>query len=113
MLVVGPLKTPASQSVLCLPVFAVAALRDHQRQQHQQPRTHASDGRRARLRLPQLQPGQPPRPVELDLLLRTQWGTPLRPNHASRCFRAFAHATGIPAHPGGLRLSGKAGEDRR
>jgi integrase len=105
LLVVGPLKTPASQAVLCLPAFAVAALRDDQHQQHQQPRTRTADGRRVRPRLLHAQPGQPPRPVELDLVLRTQWGTPLRPNHASRSFRAFAQATGIAAHPHLLRHS--------
>jgi integrase len=103
LLVVGPLKTPASQAVLHLPAFAVAALRDYQHQQHRHPRTHTPDGHRARLRLLHVQPGQPPRPVELDLVLRTQWDTPLRPNHASRAFRAFAEATGIPAHPHLLR----------
>jgi integrase len=103
LLVVGPLKTPASQAVLCLPAFAVAALRDYQ--QHQHPRTRAADSHRARLRLLHVHPGQPPRPVELDLVLRTQWGTPLRPNHVSRAFRAFAQATGIAAHPHLLRHS--------
>ncbi len=71
LLVVGPLKTPASQAVLHLPAFAVAALRDYQHQQLQQPRTGTADGRRARLRLLHVQPGEPPRPVELDLVLRT------------------------------------------
>jgi integrase len=104
LLVVGPLKTPASQAVLHLPAFAVAALRDHHQQQ-QQPRTGTADGRCARLRLLHVQPGEPPRPVELDLVLRTQWGTALRPNHASRAFRALAEATGIAAHPHLLRHS--------
>jgi integrase len=103
LLVVGPLKTPASKAVLHLPAFAVTALRDYQHQQ--QPRTRTADGRRARLRLLHVQPGEPPRPVELDLVLRTQWGTPLRPNHASRAFRALAEATGIAAHPHLLRHS--------
>ena len=35
LLVVGPLKTPASQAVLSLPAFAVDALRDHQQLQRQ------------------------------------------------------------------------------
>jgi integrase len=102
LLVVGPLKTPASQAVLHLPAFAVAALRDYQ---HQQPRTGTADGPSARLRLLHVQPGQPPRPVEPDLVLRTQWGTPLRPNHASRAFRTLAEATEIAAHPHLLRHS--------
>jgi integrase len=105
LLVVGPLKTPASQAVLHLPAFAVAALRDYQHQQLRQPCSRTADGRRARLRLLHVQPGEPPRPVELDLVLRTQWGTPLRPNHASRAFRALAAATGIRAHPHLLRHS--------
>jgi integrase len=95
LLVVGPLKTPASQAILSLPVFAVDALRDYQ-QLHRQ---------RTPLRLLQVQPGQAPRPVELDLLLRTERDTPLRPEHASRAFRAFAHDTGIQAHPHLLRHS--------
>jgi integrase len=95
LLVVGPLKTPASQAVLSLPAFAVAALRDYQ-QLHRQ---------RMPLRLLLVQPGQAPRPVELDLLLRTERDTPLRPEHASRVFGAFAQAAGIQAHPHLLRHS--------
>jgi integrase len=100
-----PHQDPRRQAVLHLPSFAVAALRDYQHHQHQHPRTHTADGRRARLRLLYVQPGQPPRQVELDLVLRTQWGTPLRPNHVSRAFRTLAAATGIPAHPHLLRHS--------
>jgi integrase len=89
LLVVGPLKTPASQAVLSLPAFAVDALRDYQQlQRHRTP-----------VRLLHVQPGQDPRPVELDLVLRTGRGTPMRPEHASRAFRAFAQAAGIQAHP--------------
>ncbi|HEY2957386.1 MAG TPA: tyrosine-type recombinase/integrase [Actinomycetota bacterium] len=51
LLVVGPLKTPASQAVLSLPTFAVEALRDYQREQRQ----------RAPLRLLLVQPGEAPR----------------------------------------------------
>ena len=50
LLVVGPLKTPASQAVLSLPAFAVDALRDHQQLQRQ----------RTPLRLLLVQPGQAP-----------------------------------------------------
>jgi integrase len=89
LLVVGPLKTPASQAVLSLPTFAVDALRDHQQVQ----------GHRTPLRLLLVQPGQAPRPVQLDLVLRTERDTPVRPEHASRAFRAFAQAAGIQAHP--------------
>jgi hypothetical protein len=94
LLVVGPLKTPASKAVLCLPAFAVAALCDYQRQQ--QARTRTADGHRARLRLLHVEPGEPPRPVELDLVLRTQWGTPLRPNHASRASGPSQRPLGSP-----------------
>jgi integrase len=83
----------------------VAALRDYQHQQLRHPRSRMADGGRARLRLLHVQPGEPPRPVELDLVLRTQWGTPLRPNQVSRAFRALTEATGIAAHPHLLRHS--------
>jgi integrase len=95
LLVVGPLKTPASQAVLSLPAFAVDALRDHQQAQ----------GHRTPLRLLLVQPGQAPRPVTLDLVLRTERDTPMRPEHASRAFRNFARAAGIDAHPHLLRHS--------
>lgn len=97
LLVVGPLKTVASQAILSLPAFAVHALRDYQQAQRQRTR--------APLRLMVVQPGQAPRPVELDLLLRTERGSPVRPEHASREFRAFAQAAGIQAHPQLLRHS--------
>jgi integrase len=81
--------------VLSLPAFAVDALRDYQHEH----------GIRAPLRLLLVQPGQAPRPVELDLLLRTERDTPVRPEHASRAFRAFARDAGIQAHPHLLRHS--------
>jgi integrase len=95
LLVVGPLKTPASQAVLNLPAFAIEAMCDYQ-----QVQTH-----RTPLRLLLVQPGQAPRPVQLDLLLRTERDTPVRPEHASRAFRAFAQTAGIQAHPHLLRHS--------
>ena len=95
LLVVGPLKTPASQAVLSLPSFAVEALRAYQQVQ----------GQRAPLRLLLVQPGEVPRPVELDLVLRTERDTPVRPEHASRAFRAFAQAAEVAAHPHLLRHS--------
>jgi integrase len=95
LLVVGPLKTPASQAILCLPTFAVEALRDYQ-QEH---------GHRAPLWLLLVNPGEAPRPINLDLVLRTQRGTAVRPEHASRAFRAFARAAGVAAHPHLLRHS--------
>jgi integrase len=97
LLVVGPLMTAASQAILSLPAFAVHALRDYQQAQRQRTR--------ALLRLLLVQPGQAPRPVELDLLLRTERGPPVRPEHASRAFRAFAEDAGIQAHPHLLRHS--------
>jgi integrase len=81
--------------VLSLPAFAVDALRDYRQLQGQRPS----------LRLLLVQPGQAPRPVELDLLLRTGRDTPVRPEHASRAFRAFAQDVGIAAHPHLLRHS--------
>jgi integrase len=80
--------------VLSLP-FAVEALRVYQQVQRQ----------RAPLRLLLVQPGQAPRPVELDLVLRTGRDTPVRPEHASRAFRDFAQAAGVAAHPHLLRHS--------
>jgi integrase len=82
---------------MSLPAFAVHALRDYQQAQRQRTR--------ALLRLLLVQPGQAPRPVELDLLLRTERGPPVRPEHASRAFRAFAEDAGIQAHPHLLRHS--------
>ena len=78
-----------------LPAFAVTALRHYQPEQ----------GHRTLLRLPLVQPGQVPRPVELDLVLRTERDTPLRPEHASRAFRACAQDAGIKAYPHLLRHS--------
>jgi hypothetical protein len=75
--------------VLSLPPFAVAKPRDYQQLQRQ----------RTPLRLLHVQPGQDPQPVQLDLLLRTERDTPVRPEHASRAFRAFAQDAGIQAHP--------------
>jgi integrase len=82
---------------LSLPTFAVKALRGYQQEHEQRSR--------APLRLLLVQPGQAPRPAELDLVLRTERDTPVRPEHASRAFRAFAHAAGVQAHPHLLRHS--------
>jgi integrase len=38
-------------------------------------------------------------------MLRTERDTPVRPEHASRTFRIFAHDVGIQAHPHLLRHS--------
>jgi integrase len=88
---------PASQAVLSLPAFALDALRDYQQLE--------AERRRTPLPLLLVQPGQDPQPVELDLLLRTERDTPVRPEHASRAFRAFALDVGLQAHPHLLRHS--------
>jgi len=46
-----------------------------------------------------VQPGQAPRPIELDLILRTERDTPVRPEHATQTFRTFAQSVGVDAHP--------------
>jgi len=85
-LTVGLVKSAASSAMLTLPPFAVQALRHHRRQQ-------------ARLRLAC---GQP-QPVQLDLVFRTERGTPVNPNHASRAFARLAASVGLVAHPHMLR----------
>ena len=50
-----------------------------------------------------VEPGQPPHPVELDLVFRTERGTPVNPNHASRAFAHLAASAGLDAHPHLLR----------
>jgi integrase len=50
-----------------------------------------------------VEPGRPPRPVELDLVFRTERGTPVNPNHASRAFARLAAGVGLAAHPHLLR----------
>jgi integrase len=47
--------------------------------------------------------GRPPRPVELDLVFRTERGTPVNPYHASRTFARLAADIGLTAHPHLLR----------
>ena len=42
-------------------------------------------------------------PVELDLVFRTERGTPVNPNHASRAFARLAASVGLVAHPHMLR----------
>jgi integrase len=87
--------------VLSLPEFAATALRHYQAEQEKI--TRALGGHRAPVRLPLVQPGQAPRPVELDLILRTERDTPVRPEHATRAFRTFARSVGVEAHPHLLR----------
>ena len=50
-----------------------------------------------------MEPGRPPHPVELDLVFRTERGTPVNPNHASRAFARLAASVGLAAHPHMLR----------
>jgi integrase len=99
-LAVGPLKSTASSAILTLPPFAVQALRRHRRQQH---RLRLALGQAPTLWLRWVEPGQPPRPVQLDLAFRTERGTPVNPNHASRAFARLATSTGVAAHPHLLR----------
>jgi integrase len=99
-LAVGPLKSTASNAILTLPSFAVQALRRHRRQQH---RLRLALGQASTLGLRFIEPGQPPHPVELDLVFRTERGTPVNPNHASRAFARLAASVGLAAHPHLLR----------
>jgi integrase len=99
-LAVGPVKSTASKAILTLPPFAVAALRAHRRQQ---ARLRLAAGQPATLPLRWIEPGQPPRPVQLDLVFRTERGTPVNPNHASRAFTKLAASVGLAAHPHMLR----------
>jgi hypothetical protein len=75
-------------------------LRQHRRQQH---RLRLALGQAPTLWLHWVEPGQAPRPVELDLVFRTERGTPVNPNHASRAFARLAASAGVAAHPHLLR----------
>jgi integrase len=99
-LAVGPVKSKASKAILTLPPFAVQALRAHRRQQ---ARLRLAAGQPATIGLRWVEPGQPPPSVELDLVSRTQRGTPVNPNHASRAFTRLAASVGLAAHPHMLR----------
>jgi integrase len=99
-LVVGPVKSKASKAILNLPPFAVAALRRHR---HQQRQLRLAGTQPPTIALRWVEPGQLPRPVELDLVFRTQRGTALNPNHASRGFANLANSVGLDAHPHMLR----------
>jgi integrase len=99
-LAVGPLKSTASNGILTLPPFAIQALRHHRRQQH---RLRLALGHAPSLWLRWMEPGQAPRPVELDLVFRTERGTAVNPNHASRAFARLAASVGLAAHPDLLR----------
>ena len=99
-LAVGPLKSTASNAILTLPPFAVQALRRHRRQQH---RLRLALGQPTTAGLRWVEAGQPPHPVKLDLVFRTERGTPVNPNHASRAFAHLAACAGLDAHPHLLR----------
>jgi integrase len=99
-LAVGPLKSAASNAILTLPPFAVQALRSHRRQHH---RLRLALGQPTTVGLRWVEPGQLPRPVELDLVFRTERGTPVNPNHASRAFARLAASVRLAAHPHLLR----------
>jgi integrase len=99
-LAVGPVKSTASSAILTLPPFAAQALRQHRRQQ---ARLRLALGQPATVPLRWVEPGRPPHPVELDLVFRTERGTPVNPNHASRAFARLAASVGLAAHPHLLR----------
>jgi integrase len=99
-LAVGPVKSAASSAMLTLPPFAVQALRHHRRQQ---ARLRLAWGQPQTVTLRRVEPGRPPQPVELDLVFRTERGTPVNPNHASRAFARLAASIGLVAHPHMLR----------
>jgi len=99
-LAVGPVKSAASSAILTLPPFAVQALRQHRRQQ---ARWRLACGQPQTVTLRRVEPGRPPQTVQLDLVFRTERGTPVNPNHASRAFARLAASVGLEAHPHMLR----------
>jgi integrase len=99
-LAVGPVKSTASNAILTLPPFAIQALRHHRRQQLRLRLALEEPGT---VGLRWVEPGRPPRPVELDLVFRTERGTAVNPNHASRAFARLAASVGLAAHPHLLR----------
>jgi integrase len=99
-LAVGPVKSAASSAILTLPLFTIQALRAHRRQQ---TRLRLVLGQPTTVGLRFVELGRPPRPVELDLVFRTERGTPVNPNHASRSFARLAASIGLAAHPHMLR----------
>jgi len=99
-LAVGPVKSAASNAILTLPPFAVQALRQHRRQQ---ARWRLACGQPQTVTLRRVEPGRPAQPVQLDLVFRTERGTPVNPNHASRAFARLAASVGLAAHPHMLR----------
>src|SRR5215207_325482 len=92
-LAVGPVKSTASSAILSLPPFAVQALRRHRRQQ---ARLRLALGQPATVPLRWVEPGRPPRPVELDLVFRTERGTPVNPTTPAAPSPAWPPASGWP-----------------
>jgi integrase len=86
-LAIGPVKSAASNAILTLPPFAVQALRQHRRQQ---ARWRLTYGQPQTVTLRRVEPGRPAQPAQLDLVFRTERGTPVNPNHASRAFARLA-----------------------
>jgi integrase len=74
----------------------VAALRHHR---HWQARLLLAGAQPARVTLRWVQPGQPPRLVELDLAFRTQRGTHSTPTTPAAGFARLALGVGLDAHP--------------
>jgi integrase len=99
-LVVGPVKSAASNAILTLPPFAVQALRQHRREQ---ARWRLAGGQPQTVPLRRVEPGRPAQLVQLDLVFRTERGTAVNPNHASRAFARLAASVGLVAHPHMLR----------
>jgi integrase len=99
-LAIGPVKSTASKAILSLPPFAVHALRRHRQRQ---ARLRLAGAQPATVGLRWVEPGRPPRPRQLDLVFRTERGTPVNPNHASRAFARLAASVGLDAHPHMLR----------
>jgi hypothetical protein len=95
-------KSTASNAILTLPPFAIQALRHHRRQQLRLRLALEEPGT---VGLRWVEPGRPPHPVELDLVFRTERGTAVNPNHASRAFARLAASVGLAAHPHLLRHS--------
>jgi integrase len=99
-LALGPVKSATSNAILTLPPFAVQALRHHR---CQQARLRLAGGQPQTVTLRRVEPGRPAQPVQLDLVFRTERGTPVNPNHASRAFARLAASVGLAAHPHMLR----------
>jgi integrase len=79
--------------------FATQALHRLRRQQR---RLRLGVGH-TKVELRWMEPGRPPRSIELDLVFRTERGTAVNPNHATRAFARLAASVGLAAHPHLLR----------